>query len=187
LRGSPPEAPPLPARAEEALAEVFRADDTLLAAEPPRAEADFTPEPRAAVLLPLLPEETFFVAVFLAAMPFEAALPLDAAPLEAVAFEPAPLVAAPFDAVDFDAVAFFAATPFCAALELVPLRDDEDPPEEAEALDAPFEADDPPPVLRLLPLEGADDFLPAVDFDAAPPRPFEVAIVVVADINWVRK
>ena len=66
-------------------------------------------------------------------------------------------------------------------------RDADAPRAGAEALDAPFDAGDPAPVLRVLPLEGADDFLPAVALDAAPPRPFEVAIVLVANNNWVRK
>jgi len=118
--------------------------------------------------------------------------PFNATPLDAAAFDPALFNAEPFVAGDFDAAAFLAmlleATPFGAALEPAPaLRDDAPRAGTAAFLDAPFDAGDPVPVLRLLPLEGAGDFLPAVDLEAAPPRLFEVAIVLVADINWVRK
>jgi hypothetical protein len=138
--------------------------------------ADFNAVPLLATDLPALPLRA--APADFDAAPLEA-VPFDAVPLEAVPFDAAPLEAAPLDAVPFEAVPFEAAPPrapaalFEADFEAAPLL------REAVALLAapPREAADPDPEAPPVPLDGAEDFLLAADFDAAPPRPFEVAIM----------
>jgi hypothetical protein len=117
--------------------------------------ADLTAVPRPAVDLLAAPFRAD-AAAFLGAAAF-----FDAAPFDATLFDAAPLDAAPFEAVAFDAPPRAPPVLLVAAFEALP-------------------RDDAAPALRLLLFEGAEDFLLAADFfDAAPPRPFEVAIVVV--------
>ncbi len=133
------------------------------------------------------------------------AAPFDVAAFDAVLFDPTGLDAvafdpAPFEVGDFDATAFdgapFSAAPFVAPFEAIALAGAffeltaftaarafvAAPRAGVAGFDAPLEEVDAA-ALRLLLLTGADDFLAAADFDAAPPRPFEVAIIVVGIVS----
>ncbi len=161
LRGSPPAG-----RFPEARDDVLRADA-------PRAVA-FTAVPRFAVdlfALPLREDAGDLVALFDAApLP---ATDLDAVALVGLAFlDAAPLL----PAADLEAVAFEAA--FAAGFELpdAPPRPAPLPLEGAAALLPPRAVDG----AAALFFDAAVDFLPAADLDAAPLRPFEVAI----GISW---